>query len=139
MRVVRPKDAIWEHFGEPYVLPAPLDDVGPLPRSKYSKCLSCDEPIIAATARMRDHWARCKKRPQSIGQLDSGFQPESRRRQRLAHSSSSTSQSQNSMSQLGAASASQMGLGAFSPSGDTVNSTANLGVSFFSRGREHFD
>jgi hypothetical protein len=24
---------------------------------------------------MRDHWAKCKKRPHAIGQLNAGFQP----------------------------------------------------------------
>ena len=40
----------------------------------YCKDWACDEPIIAAMARMKDHWAKCKKQNQCIGQLDSGFQ-----------------------------------------------------------------
>jgi len=30
--------------------------------------------VIAAVGRMRNHWAKCKKRPRAIGQLDVGFQ-----------------------------------------------------------------
>ena len=44
-------------------------------KSKYCKCSACDEPVIAASARLQDHWDRCKKRPRAIGQLDAGFQP----------------------------------------------------------------
>lgn len=141
--MARPKNVIWECFGEPYA-PPPLDDGVLSTKSKYCRCSACDEPIIAATARMRDHWAKCKKRPRSIGQLDCGFQPESRQRKRLAHGSSNSWSQQesphtaNSWSQLTAASSSQAGLGAYSPTGDTVNSGADSS-SLFSGGREHFD
>jgi hypothetical protein len=63
----KPKDAIWEKFG------ACLrqGDV----RLMYCKCSACNEPVIAAVGRMHDHYVGCKKRPQSIGQLDAGFEP----------------------------------------------------------------
>ena len=41
----------------------------------YWKCSACDDAVIAAVGRMLDHWAMCKKRPRSIGQLDEVFQP----------------------------------------------------------------
>jgi hypothetical protein len=31
--------------------------------------------MIVAVGCMCDHWAKCKKRPRTIGQLDAGFQP----------------------------------------------------------------
>ncbi len=61
------KDDIWSKFGQSYK----QGDV----KSSYCKCSACDEHVIAAMGRMHDHWAKCKKRPRTIGQLDAGFQP----------------------------------------------------------------
>ena len=41
-------------------------------RSMCCKCFACNEPVIAAVGRMRDHDDGYKKRPRSIGQLDVG-------------------------------------------------------------------
>ena len=43
--------------------------------SSYCKCLACKDDVIGAVGRMHDHWAKCKKRPRSIGWLNKGFQP----------------------------------------------------------------
>ena len=39
-------------------------------RLMYCKCSACNESVVAAMGRMRDHYAGCKKRPRSIGVLD---------------------------------------------------------------------
>jgi hypothetical protein len=61
------KDDIWFKFGQPYK----QGDA----KLSYYKCSVCDEPVIAIVGRIRDHWAKCKKRPCAISQLDAGFQP----------------------------------------------------------------
>ena len=61
------KDPIWNKFGAVFV-------VGDS-KSGYAKCLACQDPVIAAAGCMRDHWAKCKRRLQSIGQLEAGFTP----------------------------------------------------------------
>jgi hypothetical protein len=62
----------------------------------------CDEHVITATGHMRDHWAKCKKRPRAIGQLDAGFQP-SRKSAKvwIAQSSSAHSSTGNGGSTIG--------------------------------------
>jgi formylmethanofuran dehydrogenase subunit E len=59
------KDDIWSTFGQSYK----QGDA----KSSYYKCSACDEPVIATMNRMCDHWAKCKKCPHAIGQLDVGF------------------------------------------------------------------
>jgi hypothetical protein len=61
------KDDIWSKFGQSY-------KHGNV-KSSCCKCLACDDLVIATAGHMRDHWAKCKKRPHAIGQLDAGFQP----------------------------------------------------------------
>ncbi len=67
---MRNKFEIWKNFG---VIYQPQDDGGAgnesIPKSKYCKCSACDEPIIAASGRLRDHWNWCNKCPRAIGQL----------------------------------------------------------------------
>jgi hypothetical protein len=46
--------------------------------------------MIATTGRMHDHWAKCKKRPRAIGQLDAGFQPSRKSAKTWTVQSSST-------------------------------------------------
>jgi len=154
---MRNKSEIWKNFG---VIYQPQDDGGAgiesIPKSKYCKCSACDEPIIAASGRLRDHWNRCSKRPRAIGQLEAGFKPsrkvakkqDSSQQQHGVDLSSLSSRHLGSQPGSGAAAcsastaawssttrtSSQVGLGAFSPSGDTVNDS-----SFFSGDRQHFD
>ena len=105
----KPTDVIWEKFGAC----CRQGDV----RSMYCKCSACNEPVIAAVGRMRDHCVGCKKRPWSIGQLDAGFQP-SRKKMVLLTVSSSVPASNN-----------------VSKSVSPNDSEDNL----FSGGRKHFD
>ncbi len=86
----KPKDAIWEKFGTCYR----QGDA----RSMYCKCSSCNEPVIAAVGRMHDHYAGCKKRPWSIGQLEAGFQPSRKKMVPLTVSSSAPASSNQSKS-----------------------------------------
>lgn len=137
---MRPKDAIWGNFGDPF---HPVIGAGAASKARYCKCNACNEPIIAASGRLRDHWARCKKRPRAIGQLDAGFKPMSTKTKKYKSSCSSSSTS-TALSRS-TASSSQVGLGTLSPSGDTViagttiPSSSSLSSCFFSGGREHFD
>jgi hypothetical protein len=73
-RMVRTKHEIWKRFGDPFHLPASLGDDDSTTKSKYCKCNLCNELVIAASARLKYHWDKCKKRPRAIGQLDAGFQ-----------------------------------------------------------------
>ncbi len=67
------KTEIWSKFGAAYQ-PAGGDETS-ASKSKYCKYSACDEPVIAASGRLQDHWDKCKKRPRTIGQLDVGFKP----------------------------------------------------------------
>ena len=40
--------------------------------SMYCKCSACNKPVIVTLGCMQDHYAGCKKRLRSIGQLDAG-------------------------------------------------------------------
>ena len=152
--MVRSKHEIWKKFGDPYQHDG-LGGEEESTKSKYCKCCACDELIIAASARLRDHWDKCKKRPRAIGQLDAGFRPSRNKVARLRtdqgkepgssqgstgttntvqHSSSLWSSSLSATRTSSSSAALQLGLGTFSPSGDTDNDS-----SFFSGGRQHFD
>jgi hypothetical protein len=61
------KDDIWSKFGQSYKQGNA--------KSNYCKCSACNEPVITAMGYICDHWAKCKKHPYAIGQLDVGFQP----------------------------------------------------------------
>ncbi len=86
----KPKDAIWEKLGACYR----QGDA----RSMYCKCSFCNESVIAAVGRMRDHYAGCKKRPRSIGQLEAGFQPSRKKMVPLTVSSLAPASSNQSKS-----------------------------------------
>jgi len=105
----KPKDVIWEKFGACYR----QGDA----RSMYCKCFSCNEPVITTVGRMRDHYAGCKKRARSIGQLEAGFQPSRKKMVPLTVSSSAPASSNQSKS--------------VSPNDSEDD--------FFSGGRKHFD
>ena len=154
---MRTKSEIWKHYGvvyQPHEVGGGTDQQHQT-KSKYCKCSACDEPIIAASGRLRDHWNKCNKRPRAIGQLDAGFVPSRsvvKKQKGGAHnvdmSSSSSQQAESQESGTTVCSTSstrtwsssttrnsvQLGLGAFSPSGDTNNDS-----SFYSGGRQHFD
>jgi hypothetical protein len=108
------KDDIWENFGESYK----QGDA----KSNYCKCSACDEPVIAAAGRMRDHWATCKKRPRAIVQLDAGFHP--------SRKSAKTSAVQSSSAQYSAGDGS-------STAGELVEPLNPSPC--FTAGRHHFD
>jgi hypothetical protein len=72
---MRSKGEIWKRFGEVYQPAGGVPGEEPTNKSMYCKCSACDEPVVAASGRLRDHWDKCKKRPRAIGQLDAGFQP----------------------------------------------------------------
>jgi hypothetical protein len=138
------KDEIWEHFGEPYN-PVEDNEESEKKKSRYCNCSACNMSVIAAAGRLRDHWAKCTKRPRAIGQLDAGFQPS-----RKKNTSSQKHQSPHVLSSVRSvgstvahscqqSSSSQSGLGAYSPSGDTVEVQLGRTSSFFSGGRQHFD
>ena len=144
---MRNKSDIWKRFGAVY---QPGGVGVEQAKSKYCKCSACDEPIIAACGRLRDHWDKCNKRARAIGQLDSGFQPS---RKKAATATARIKQEQDDRSIGGGSQESgtavhsqsttwssgtsgrslQSGLGAFSPSGDTDNDST------FAGGRQHFD
>ena len=129
---MRSKEEIWSKFGDSYK--------GDESKStKYCRCSACSEPVIAACGRLRDHWAKCPKRARGIGQLDAGFVP-SRKKYYQSREQRQTPSRQHSVASTTntVASASQAGLGAFSPSGDTVDDQV-VHSSFFSGGRQHFD
>ena len=132
--MVRTKHEIWKRFGDPFHLPASLGDDDSTTKSKYCKCNLCNELVIAASARLKDHWDRCKKHPRAIGQLDAGFQPSRSKVARRGFDqgkvparSSTTTTTSSAVLQTGF-------LGANSASNDTDNNS-----SLFSGGREHFD
>lgn len=147
---MRPKGKIWEKFGEVYLPAGGLPGEEPANKSKYCKCSACDEPVIAASGRLQDHWQKCTKRPRAIGQLDAGFQP-SRKVAKHSHEhrgdnvaeqqegwsqvSRTTDRSSNVGTTVATPRSLQHGLGSFSPSGDTNIESP----SFFSGGRQHFD
>ena len=73
---MRTKSEIWKNYGvvyQPHEVGGGTDQQHQT-KSKYCKCSACDEPIIAASGRLRDHWNKCNKRPRAIGQLDAGFE-----------------------------------------------------------------
>jgi len=84
-------------------------------KSKYCKCLACEDFIIAAAGHLRDHWAKCKKRLRTISQLDAGFQL-SWKSSKSSHSSEVCAGSQKSC----------MMSSACSMTGDGTNTTENL-------------
>jgi hypothetical protein len=88
------KDDIWFKFGQSYK----QGDA----KSSYCKCSACDEHVIAALSRMRDHWVKCKKRPRTISQLDAGFQPsQNSAKTWIMQSSSTHSSTDNGGSKVG--------------------------------------
>ena len=146
--MTRPRDPIWGNFGDPFLPLAAGDDDAASQKTKYCKCNACNEPIIAACTRLKDHWARCKKRPRAIGQLDAGFKPISKKMYKSSSSSTSSSSNYQSLSSSSTSRVSNTLLsqeGAFSPSaGGTVDTSSPMqnsmsSSSFFSGGRQHFD
>ena len=146
------KSEIWKHYGvvyQPHNDAVDGTDQQHQAKSKYCKCSACDEPVIAASGRLRDHWNKCTKRPRAIGQLDAGFVPSRNvmvKKQKGSRShnvdmlSSSSSHRRQASQGSGTAAcsasstrtwsssttrnSSQLGLGAFSPSGDTNNDSS---------------
>ena len=127
-------------FGEQF---QPIGDNVGLKKLKYCKCNACGDARAAACGRLRDHWAKCKMRPKTIGQLDAGLKPSRVMMKQFKLFSSSSSLLTGATS-----GSSQLGLGGTSPlQGDidsTVERTRNQSspvssTSFYSGGREHFD
>jgi hypothetical protein len=146
---------IWGNFGDPILPLAGGDAAAASHKTKYCKCNACNEPIIAACTRLKEHWARCKKRPRAtIGQVNAGFKPKAKKKYKSSSSSTSSSnyQSLSSSSSFDGQPASSRGAsntllsqeGAFSPSaGGTVDTSSMQNSlsssSFFSGGCQHFD
>jgi hypothetical protein len=136
---MRNKSAIWSKFGAVYKPPGGVDDGDDGNKSKYCKCSACDEPAIAASGCLRDHWEKCKKRPRAIGLLNAGFQPSQKKAAKKPRhdndlSPESTACSSSARNMWSNMTKAQSGLGTFFPSGNTVGDS-----SFFSGGRQHFD
>ena len=135
---MKPKDAIWAKFGEPFL---PIGDNAGLKSVTYCKCSACENAIIAACGRLRDHWAKCTRRPRAIGQLDAGFKPTRRVTMKKFKQFSSSS----SLLTAASSESSQVGLDGSSPflvsnvGGRTLQSSPASSASFYSGGREHFD
>ena len=89
---MKPKDDIWKMYSEPFSSNES--------KSKHCTCLACNSAVIAAAGRLRDHWAKCKKRPRAIGQLDAGFQP-SRKSVKSEHSSNDAASTSVARSSVG--------------------------------------
>jgi hypothetical protein len=135
---MKPKDAIWAKFGEPFL---PIGDNAGLKSVKYCKCSACDNAIIAACGRLRDHWAKCTRRPRAIGQLDAGFKLSRVTMKKFKQFSSSSL-----LLTAASSESSQVGLDGSSPflvsnvGGRRLQSSPASSASFYSGGRrEHFD
>jgi hypothetical protein len=150
--MVRPKNEIRSHFGGPY-------RIGGVSKSRYCNCKACDDAMIAASSRLQDHWGNVISTLEQLGNWMPALchtMPERSRRKQLAMTcppsmlttvplrSHSIRLDQVLLLVSFLCLQAQQGLGAFSPSDNTVvelddSTCGGQHSSFFSGGRQHFD